>query len=210
MGIVLTAKFTWNGNQPVFKRNEHVFTVAADPRDIIAILSECKDAIMVPVPHGESGEQEGGAEGDDEILEFLTQPREARTMSKMDQFCAAFQAAAAANTARPGLVGKNQLGKLRAEHGVEESNSSLAAAGWIEAVTSEGRTKTGWYKAGPRMTQQVEIQQNGEPDDPFELAKWLVSKEAQFREELARAQANLDRVEIAKKVLTQLSDLKKM
>ena len=147
------------------------------------------------------------AQMDDEVLDFLTTPKEKCEMNNMEKLAKAFLEAAEANRMKPGHVGKTILANLRRELGVEETPQQLVNAGWIVGEVGDGKKKTGTYRAGPKMVAADRLG-DSEPDAPYELAKFLVAKMDDLLARKAVIEKELVRIEKAEKVLAALTELK--
>jgi hypothetical protein len=202
-----------------------VYPVVVHYRTIIEIIESCKDLMVVQpctCASLQCNETRAVAKAEpavgatpliqdlsEDVLDFLTTPppKEKHEMNIMGCFTKAFLEAAAADS--EGRVGKVVLGRLRAQCGVKESASKLVRDGWLESVVTPGRDKAGWYKAGETMLQSEVDQKKAEPEDPYELAKFLVAQKDEVLAEFAEVEKKLARIELAEKVLEQLAGLKK-
>lgn len=112
-------------------------------------------------------------------------------------------------------LGKFRTGKLIREAFGKDIPPNIAQQlvrdGWLEAIVQEGKTKTGFYKAGPKM---LEAHTKPEPTDPIERAKWIIAHEAdlmarkqKLEMELARLQREIAKVTEAKELLERLQRL---
>ena len=217
-GYILSTKyvdhalFDW-----VRGKRKKIRSTVIEVSQIQAVLESCKDLLFLPpsCPVANNTKDETTesiitstptAEIPDDVLDFLTTPRN-NAMNSMDCFAKAFLEAAEANGKKPGFVGKMTLGEIREKCGVEESNTLLANAGWIVGEVSDGKSHVGWYKAGPKMLAKS-TQEKLEPDDPYELAKYLVAQKDGVLARKTEIDKILARIETAEKVLAQLAGLK--
>lgn len=228
VGLVLYPEYLSHRDVERLKRGLNsriVYPIVVHYRTIISTIESCKDLMVVQPctcanPQCDETRAVTKAEPavgaipliqdlSEDVLDFLTTPplKEKHEMNKMECFAKAFLEAATSDG--EGRVGKVTLGKLRTQCGVEESVSKLIRDGWLESVVTPGKQKAGWYKAGQTMLQSSADQKNVEPEDPYELAKFLVAQKPGVLAEFAEAEKKLARIELAEKVLEQLAGLKK-
>ncbi|MDD2657409.1 MAG: hypothetical protein PHD04_01955 [Candidatus Pacebacteria bacterium] len=225
VGLVLFTKYMDHDVYKRFKKKKPVYKVVIEVRDIRTILESCAD-LLVPLPHspavhdgakaemtGLTADEASGNELSDAALNLITTPREKYEMNKMDCLTRAFLDAA--STDKEGRVSMRTLAKLRETCDIEKTPQQLVSSGWIEKAPVDGKTKTGWYKAGPAMLENDGPKKAEEPDDPYEWAKWRVAQEdavlarkAEIEAELANVVAEIAEIELAKEALARLNDLK--
>ena len=220
-GYLLFTRFVYHTQFNRLRKGRSHYPGTLETGEIKRLLRSCADLLLpalaqsaaLPVPEGMTEVQAAEAalavqELGDDVLDFLTTPKEKHEMSEMDKFVEAFQKEAAANKEVPDAVGKKILGKLIDQIlGKAYNAQKLAKDHWIEGVRRVEGGPIGYWKAGPKM-QQATKDLDQEPDDPYELAKFLVRQKPSIEAELAKLQKKLARVETAEKVLAQLDQLK--
>ena len=126
----------------------------------------------------------------------------------LKRFMDSFLAAAEKNKGR---VGMRTLPKILMSAGLKKTPAELFREGWIVPVTADGKSRTGWYAAGEKMTAAGDVP----PDVPYEYAQWLVAKkdgvlarkaaiQAEMDERMAAVDAELAEIELAAEALKRL------
>lgn len=221
VGLVLYSEYLAHSDVERIKRGINgniVYPVVVHYRTIIAIIESCKDLMAVQTyvtavgetsavtPVAQPARAIAVQDLSEDVLDFLTTPpKEKHKMNNMERFAKEFLRTVDSE----GRVGKVMLGRLRVHCGVEESVSKLVRDGWLEPVVTPGCQKAGWYKAGEMILQTGVDQEKVEPEDPYELAKFLVAQKNGVLAEKAEVEKKLARIELAEKVLEQLAGLKK-
>ncbi len=224
VGLVLMTRFM---NHKVFwriKKTKSVYPVPIEIGRIKRILESCSD-LLIPAQRSpkvrkvrkcitiEQAAEVPPADHDysDDVLDFLTQPKEYYHMSPMDKFVAAFLATAAADA--EGCVGQDILAKLRREHDIKKSTRALILAGWIVPWTRPGNRKVSYYTAGVEMLANS-THPKFEPEDPIQRAKFLIAQEDamlaeknKLESELKQVNQKLEQITTAKKLFEQLKAL---
>lgn len=221
VGLVLFTKYMDHTTSAQIGRRKPVYKIVLEVRDIRTILESCKDVMIIP-SHGDTTKAAAAEpaattapanELSDAALNLITTPREKYEMNKMDCLTKAFLDAANAN--KECLISMKELARIRGACDIKETPQQLVSTGWIEGVTAGGKTKIGWYKAGPKMLENTGPQKAEEPEDPYEWAKWRVAQEdavlakkAEIEAELAKVVAEIAEIGLAKEALARLNDLK--
>ena len=110
-------------------------------------------------------------------------------------------------------VGSITLSKLIEELGIKTRQSSLADAGWFEAVIRAGKTQVGGYRSTEKLRAKAKEALAGEEStNPYKRAQALIDSEPAIREriddlqvQLAEEKAKLERVAAAKTWLEESS-----
>ncbi len=218
VGLVLMTRFI---DHTVFQRIKNTKSIHPIPigiGQIKRILESCSD-LLVPALRSPSVREvsEGTALGQAaeatlavqdysyEVLDFLTTPTRRHEMNEMDRFIEAFQKAAD----KEGFVGKKIVGRIRKENSIEEDAKVLVSAGWIVPGIRPYKKQISYYRAGPKMLATAhDLKEKLIPENPYELAKYLVAQKPAVEAELEKFKMKLARIETAEKVLAQLDDLK--
>lgn len=222
VGLVLFTRFVDHPVVEKIKRKKQVYPAVIDTGQIKSILESCRDLLsppprslsmddglsVIPVePVGQAPPPED--EMDLAVLDFLTTPRR-KEMTDMDTFAAEFLQNAQANG---GKAGKMSLAKIIKETCPGMTSAKLARDGWIIPVTKEGRTHVSSYLPSEKLLAVVKQEQH-EPDDPYERAKFLIAQKPDLLNEKDRLMSlvseihdKLERIETAEKVLAQLNTL---
>lgn len=115
-----------------------------------------------------------------------------------------------------GVVGRNSLGIIRRNCGIDGPNTKLVKLGWIVPVVSEGRTEVGSYKASEKMLKEAGLPGVVPSDDPFAQARAFIAREPMLVEEVLQAEikleelrAKLSQISAAKELLAKLTELTK-
>ncbi len=110
---------------------------------------------------------------------------------------------------KEGLVSRFRLPRLLSELGLEKTVKQIVADGWVETHKEEGKTKIGWYKAGPKLASS-DSKPKVEPTDPQEKLVYLLGLEiptrteiADLEQKLATAKALMGRINKARGVMEE-------
>lgn len=171
------------------------------------LLAECNQELLQAAASKteKNAEDEAGAS---EALDLLTMPQR---LGKDEMFVRAFREAA---LRRDGVVSTHELSALIHEHEMPAVRQ-LLVDGWVLAEKAPGRERIGWYRAGPKM-QEIEKRAAILPEDPFERARFILSREELLLNEkmtlevrLDEIRASLEKIENLKRLMGQMSTLLK-
>lgn len=138
-----------------------------------------------------------------------------RTEVKVDTYDKLAQLFMTASLLNPeGLVGAQTLGKMIREVELPKRTTPLIKSGWIVPVTQDGKSKVGWYKAGEKLKEKMNIGKIEEPKDIIEKAQFLMdrrsfheSKIKELRTQIEFHESEIERGDSSELLLQKLKEL---
>lgn len=229
-GLVLCTKFISHSIFEALRKGNRVYPKVLSNGIIKKVLAECSEALL--------SAEEKIREAKSQPMDDLTLPvavvppqptpqetpvpsketemlpaEEAKTEPDMERFVQRFLEQA---TITGGMVGKEVLGRIRRECGLDKvTNLDLVKMGYVISVKKDGCKNAGRYRAGIMMTGQATTEhKRPESNDPLSRARALVESEEAVKAEIKAIETRheelrieLVKIERARELIAQLEDM---
>lgn len=214
--VILTRFVSHSHTEAMQKKGLNVYPHTVGLGIIRRVLNECTNLIATltepeaPADPDDAAEEQLPVDSLAELEQFIMTTE--NNVETIDRFAMRFTEEAEAHAEE--LVSSYTLGKILQELKMCEKPVELVKTGYLKGITLPNKKKTGWYKATPKLLERLSTNIGEEPTDPIEKAEYLLANESAIHERLREArevvahwETQANRVEKAKELLKQLSEI---
>jgi hypothetical protein len=216
--LILMTRFVSHADQERIQNiASNVYTRVISMGVLRDVLNECSGLIVKieTVPKQNTGVADKTATQTDHLNLNELENHIMETEEKMDQFDRFANQFNNVATLNPeGCVSSIATTAMLRDLAIEESARKLVGKGWLIPVRAGENKKVSKYKAGKKLQERINKGKMEEPEDPIEKIRYLIAKEDYFKMKQAEAQmelerweTQLERVNSAKQIMNELSEL---